>query len=88
MIDDDETPSPAAMEADEAIGLDQTADEAVATDSAQAEDRIWMRTLASFLINRPHEEEGSHALRAASELAAIAAYDRICRIARRDDPIE
>ena len=67
---------------------DPTPDDLIADCVRQgSEDRLWLRSVTAFIAGRSRELDPSSAVQTASDLAHIAAYDRVSRLLRSDDPI-
>ena len=55
----------------------------------EVDRRLWVRTITAFLAGRARKTpDQSQAVQTASDLAAVAAYDRLARIFRSDDLME
>jgi hypothetical protein len=75
--------------ATDATPRDPTPDEIMADCVAiQSEGRRWLRGITAFVKTRSHESDPCQAVQTASNLAHMAAYDRIARLMRSDEPEE
>jgi hypothetical protein len=70
-------------DASEAPTADDVMKECAAVES---ERRLWVDTITLFLAGRKRPEDPSSAVQTASDMATIAAYDRVARLMRSDDP--
>jgi hypothetical protein len=69
--------------------VDPTPDQIMAQCVAiESEKRKWLRGITSFLAGRSREADPSSSVQTAADQATIAAYDRVARMLRSDDPID
>jgi hypothetical protein len=72
----------------EQLELEPTRDQVMAECVAiESEKRKWLRGITLFLAGQSHEAFPSEMVQTACDLATTAAYDRVSRLMRSDDPI-
>jgi hypothetical protein len=68
--------------------VEPTADQIMAECVAiESEKRKWLRGITAFLAGQSHEVYPSEMVQTACDLATAAAFDRVSRLLRSDDPI-
>jgi hypothetical protein len=66
---------------------DPTPDDIMAQCVAvESERRKWLKAITAFIATRSHESDPNSAVQTASDMAMIAAMDRVCRLMRSDEP--
>jgi hypothetical protein len=69
--------------------VELTADEMMAQCVAvESEGRRWLKGITSFVATRSRDADPSSAVQTAADMAYIAAFDRIARIMRSDQPVD
>jgi hypothetical protein len=71
------------------VAVDPTPDDMMAQCVAiESERRRWLKGITAFVATRSHDSDPSSAVQTAADMAMVAAYDRVARLMRGDDPID
>lgn len=81
--DDDDSDDDGALD-----DADREAAALVANAAHEHQDRLWLRAILTFLAGRSFDSDPSSRVQLASDLAAVAAYERISRIMHNDHVVD